>query len=87
VIHPKSASYPVHGAALAAGVDLEIAYGWVDASRNMRAILFGPKAMNRVEAVFAEGVRRHGEAAMDELASRLVEAFLEGRLKVQFGAV
>lgn len=83
MIDPKSESYPVHGAARAAGVDLEFAYGWLEASRQPAALRLEPAATARVEAIWLAGCARHGEAAMCELASRLIEAWIDGRLKVQ----
>ncbi|ATC34152.1 hypothetical protein CA606_18450 [Caulobacter vibrioides] len=80
MIHPKSVSFPVYGAALAAGVDYGVALRWIDASRRLQAIWFGDRAAERVREAWDEGVAMHGEDAMCDLAERLIEAFREGRL-------
>lgn len=80
MIDPKSVSFPVYGAALAAGVDYGVALRWIEASRSVQAVWFGERAAARILAVWEEGVARHGEAAMCDLGERLAEAFLEGRL-------
>ncbi|HTK34568.1 MAG TPA: hypothetical protein VL358_04670 [Caulobacteraceae bacterium] len=78
MIAADSKSYPVTGAALAAGVDPGIAcrYNW-----QLRLIARdGVPAVLPLFAIWREGCRRFGEPRMRDLVERLGAARAEGRI-------
>lgn len=80
MIDPKSAFFPVLGAAQAAGVSYAVACAWVEASRAPASVLRDEHAADQVETIWQAGVEQFGQAAMDDLCLRLLGAFAEGRI-------
>ncbi len=78
MIAPDSKSYPVTGAALAAGVDPGLACRWLWAERCALRGELGAKA-NAVE-ILGEGILRFGQAAMVNLTLALSGAIVDGRV-------
>jgi hypothetical protein len=79
-IAPDSASYPILGAARAAGEDYDIALNLV---WRRRLWLRGEIELTKDGSdspIYAEGVRRHGERAMDRLVGLLMAAVRDGRI-------
>lgn len=85
MIAPRSASYPVTGAALAAGIDVGFASRWLWAHRRdvaARAVCTAPELGTRWDllALWTDGVAIYGKPAMEALGWALDQAWREGRL-------
>lgn len=80
MIAPDSKSYPIMGAALAAGVAPAIAYRMIEAVKvRQEGGWLGPSAAEP-SRIYAEGVAAHGEDAMIALQQRLMQALDDGHI-------
>lgn len=84
MIAPFSSSYPIHGAALACGVPLQLAYAYVWANRGWEEAQDGkaplPAALDALTAAWMAITEELGESTTVAFQERIEAGIMDGRV-------